>query len=239
VWIAVGVPVMIGISMMPRERAKRIRWRRGLLLRPADLRPDPRSEVNGATRWIDIGIGQLQPSEFLKPFFVVAMAWLLSLKDGDKSLPIFPISACRRRGLLPLDEAARFRIDDHLRRGLDRDARARGGKLRTLAILGAVAVAGVILAYFFYDVATCASTSFSSARAIRSDGQCDADADRGRPVRNGPGGGTRKFGLPEPHTDYIFSVIGEEFGLIACFAIALLLPRHRRARADQASGRGQ
>jgi cell division protein FtsW len=36
----------------------------------------------------------------------------------------------------------------------------------------------------------------------------------------GPGGGTRKFGLPEPHTDYIFSVIGEEFGLIACLAIA-------------------
>jgi cell division protein FtsW len=38
----------------------------------------------------------------------------------------------------------------------------------------------------------------------------------------GPGGGTRKFGLPEPHTDYIFSVIGEEFGLIACLAIAAL-----------------
>jgi hypothetical protein len=38
----------------------------------------------------------------------------------------------------------------------------------------------------------------------------------------GPGAGTRKFGLPEPHTDYIFSVIGEEFGLIACLAIAIL-----------------
>ena len=38
----------------------------------------------------------------------------------------------------------------------------------------------------------------------------------------GPGGGTRKFWLPEPHTDYIFSVIGEEFGLIACLAIAIL-----------------
>jgi cell division protein FtsW len=38
----------------------------------------------------------------------------------------------------------------------------------------------------------------------------------------GPGAGTRKFGLPEPHTDYIFSVIGEEFGLIACLAIAAL-----------------
>jgi cell division protein FtsW len=38
----------------------------------------------------------------------------------------------------------------------------------------------------------------------------------------GPGAGTRKFGLPEAHTDYIFSVIGEEFGLVACAAIAII-----------------
>ena len=38
----------------------------------------------------------------------------------------------------------------------------------------------------------------------------------------GPGAGVHKFRLPEAHTDYIFSVIGEEFGLIACLAIAVL-----------------
>ena len=81
----------------------------------------------------------------------------------------------------------------------------------------------VILAYFFYDVAT-----------VRIDGFLFGEGDNFQ-VENamrtltagglfgmGPGAGTRKFGLPEPHTDYIFSVIGEEFGLIACLAIALL-----------------
>src|SRR3546814_6875909 len=40
--------------------------------------------------------------------------------------------------------------------------------------------------------------------------------------RSGPGAGLAKFQLPEAHTDYIFSVIGEEFGMIACIAIAAL-----------------
>ena len=41
-------------------------------------------------------------------------------------------------------------------------------------------------------------------------------------VGTGPGLGTRKYSLPEAHTDYIFSVIGEEFGLLACMVIAML-----------------
>src|SRR3546814_4234697 len=38
----------------------------------------------------------------------------------------------------------------------------------------------------------------------------------------GPGEGAMKLKLPEPHTDYIFAVIGEEFGAIACLALASL-----------------
>jgi len=41
-------------------------------------------------------------------------------------------------------------------------------------------------------------------------------------IGSGPFTGTAKFRLPEAHTDYIYSVIGEEFGLIACAAILIL-----------------
>ena len=81
----------------------------------------------------------------------------------------------------------------------------------------------VVLAYFFYDVATQRIDGFlfsegdnyqveSALRTLTAGGLFGV----------GPGAGTRKFSLPEPHTDYIFSVIGEEFGIIACLAIAIL-----------------
>ena len=225
VWIAVGVPVMIGISMMPRDRAKRISLAGAafffvLLIFVPILGP----EVNGATRWIDIGVGQLQPSEFLKPFFVIAMAWLLSLREQDKSLPVFWISAA-------VTGAVAFMLMRQPDFGstiifgcvwLAMLALA-GVSMRVLLGLGAAGLVGVILAYFFYDVATARidgflfgeGDNFQVENAMRT-------LTAGGMFGMGPGAGTRKFGLPEPHTDYIFSVIGEEFGLIACLAIACL-----------------
>ena len=93
-WIGLGIPVMIAVSMMPRHRAKRLSLAgAAVFLALLAVVPVFGPEVNGARRWLDIGVGQLQPSEFLKPFFVVALAWLLSLREADRSLPIFPLSA--------------------------------------------------------------------------------------------------------------------------------------------------
>jgi cell division protein FtsW len=225
VWIGVGVPVMIAISMMPRERAKRISLAGAafffvMLIFVPVLGP----EVNGATRWIDIGIGQLQPSEFLKPFFVVAMAWLLSLREQDKSLPVFALSAV----LVALVSALLMKQPDFGSTIIFCSVwiamlALAGVSLRVLGFLAGAAVVGVILAYFFYPVATTRidgflfgeGDNFQVENAMRT-------LTAGGLFGMGPGAGTRKFGLPEPHTDYIFSVIGEEFGLIACLAIAVL-----------------
>src|SRR6476620_5908747 len=91
---------MIGISMMPRERARRLSLFGAIFFFVLLIFvPIVGPEVNRARRWANFGFGQVQPSEFLKPFRGVAVAWLLSLKDSDKSLPVSPISAVITGGI--------------------------------------------------------------------------------------------------------------------------------------------
>jgi cell division protein FtsW len=224
-WIAASLPVMILISMMPRERAKRFAIG-GAVLFLALLAAVPLigAEKNGAVRWIELGVGQLQPSEFLKPFFVVAMAWLLSLRESDKSLPVFALSAIVTGAVaVLLMQQPDFGSTVIFGCVWIAMLALAGVSLRAIGALGVVVILGVVAAYFTYDVATARidgflfgeGDTFQTDNAMRT-------LTAGGLFGMGPGGGTRKFGLPEPHTDYIFSVIGEEFGLIACLAIALL-----------------
>ena len=225
IWIGAGVPVMVGVSMLPREVAKR--WALGgasfftvLLLFVPLLGP----EVNGAQRWIGVGFAQFQPSEFLKPCFAVAVAWLLSLKEQDRTLPVFWITAALT-GFIALLLMKQPDFGSTVIFGAMWIAllALAGVPMRTLGWLGAAAVLAILSAYLFYDVATQRINNFLFAGGDTY--QVDSalrTLTAGGLMGMGPGGGTRKFSLPEAHTDYIFSVIGEEFGLIACLAIALL-----------------
>jgi cell division protein FtsW len=224
-WIGFGIPVMIVISMMPRERARRLSlFGAAFFFVLLIFVPVVGPEVNGAKRWINFGLGQVQPSEFLKPFFVVAMAWLLSLKDGDKSLPVYWMSAAITGAIayLLMKQPDFGSTIIFVSVWIAMLALA-GVSMRLLVILAVAGLVGVVLAYFFYPVATDridaflfnTGDNFQVENALRT-------LTAGGLFGVGPGGGTHKFGLPEPHTDYIFSVIGEEFGLIACFAIAAL-----------------
>ncbi len=224
-WIAISLPVMIVISMMPRERARRLSLLGAVICMVALVFvPIIGPEVNGAKRWIGVGFAQFQPSEFLKPFFVVALAWLLSLRETDKSLPVFAISGLLT-GLIAVMLMRQPDFGSTIIFGSVWVALLSlgGVKLRTLGILAGGAVVAVILAYLFYSVATTRINAFlfGEGDTFQVDNALRT-LTAGGLFGMGPGGGTRKFGLPEPHTDYIFSVIGEEFGLIACLAIALL-----------------
>jgi len=224
-WIALAIPVMIGVSMLSKQAARRLcLLGAALLICALFLVPIIGTEVNGARRWLGAGFAQFQPSEFLKPLFIVAIAWLLSLKEKDPSLPVVPLSAMIT-GVIALllmrqpnfGETIIFVTAWVLLITLS------GAPMKFLYMLGAGGVAVVLLAYLFYPVATQRIDGF-----LFSEGDTYQVESALRTLTHGglfgvgPGAGTSKFTLPEPHTDYIFSVIGEEFGIIACLAIAIL-----------------
>jgi len=224
-WIAVAVPVMIGVSMLPKTLARRLAIAGAVICTILlMLVPLVGLERNGAVRWIDFKITAIQPSEFLKPLYVVTVAWLLSLKRKDPALPMVMLSALITAVLAfalmrqpNLGESVIFALTFVALLTLS------GAQMRYLYMLGGAGAGALVLAYFFYPVATQRINGFLFDEG--DSGQTDAALETltsGGLFGLGPGAGTRKFALPEPHTDYIFSVIGEEFGMIACLAIAIL-----------------
>ncbi|HWH16820.1 MAG TPA: putative peptidoglycan glycosyltransferase FtsW [Allosphingosinicella sp.] len=227
-WILVAIPVMIGVSMLPKTQARRLSIAGAVFFTVLLVFvPIVGNEVNGARRWIGFGFAQFQPSEFLKPLFIVALAWILSLKDKDPTLPVVPLT-----GLLTAIVALLLMKQPNLGETVIFAAAwvmllaLSGASMRILGMLGAAAAGALVLDYLFYDVATVRINAFLFGGAGDTDTYQTDSALRtltsGGLFGAGPGAGTRKFSLPEPHTDYIFSVIGEEFGLIACLAITLL-----------------
>jgi cell division protein FtsW len=228
VWIMVALPVMVGVSMLPKEKARRFCLIGAIFFTALlFLVPVIGVEVNGARRWIGVGFAQFQPSEFLKPLFVVSLAWLISLRDKDPSLPVVSLSGIVT-GLVALLLMQQPNFGETVIFGAAWVIllTLAGVPMRFLIILGCAALAGIVAAYFFYDVATVRIDAFLFGATGDTDTYQTDSALRtltaGGLFGTGPGGGVRKFYLPEPHTDYIYSVIGEEFGIIACLAIAII-----------------
>lgn len=224
-WVIISLPVMLGISMLPKQMARRLALGGAafftILLA---LVPLVGEEVNGAQRWIGVGFMQVQPSEFLKPLFVVSLAWLLSLKAQDDKLPVVPLSGLLVGSiaflLMKQPDFGQTIIFATMWLAL---LMISGVSARILGGLAGAGFFGVVSAYLFYPVATQRINNFlfSEGDTFQVD-KAHATLTAGGLFGTGPGGGQAKFHLPEAHTDYIFSVIGEEFGLIACAVIALL-----------------
>jgi cell division protein FtsW len=225
VWIMIAVPVMIGVSMLPKTLARRASIiGAGIFTLALVLVPVIGVEVNNARRWLSLGFTNIQPSEFLKPLYIVTVAWLLSLKQKDPSLPMMSVT-----GIFTAVIAVALMRQPNLGETIIflgswvALLTLAGLSLRILGIFAGAGAAGIVLAYFTYGVARSRIDGwlFSEGDTHQVDRALETLVSGGL-FGQGPGAGTRKFSLPEPHTDYIFSVIGEEFGMIACLAIAIL-----------------
>jgi cell division protein FtsW len=224
-WLVIALPLMFVVSMYPREQARRLGIAAfGVFFVLLLLVPLFGKEVNGAQRWIGYGPASLQPSEFLKPFYAIAMAWVLSWRLKDPSLPVRLITMgvtgfiCILLMMQP--DLGQTILISGIWFALMMVSGVPAARLWS-SVIGAVG--GILLAYNFYPVATQRIDAWVfGTEGITHDKLAMATLTAGGFTGTGPGLGTRKFSLPEAHTDYIFSVIGEEFGLLACMIIAVV-----------------
>ena len=221
---AVGLLVLIGTSLLPLATVRRAAILFALaMLAALALVPFTGAEVNGARRWLDLGI-RFQPSEFLKPVFVVVTAWILSWRVRDPDLPVITISGVLL-GLIVVLMMLQPNLGDAIL-----FVGAWGGlvilsglPLKRIGVLAGGGLGLLVLTYLLYDNARHRIDSFLGGGTAYD--QVDLAARTimaGGWTGSGMWLGTRKMMLPEAHTDYIFSVVGEEFGLLVCGVIVLL-----------------
>jgi cell division protein FtsW len=224
-YLAPALLVMVGVSFFsPRHvrRAALILWAVSLGLVVATLFFG--QEVKGARRWI-FGI---QPSEFLKPAFVVLVAWAFSEGAKRKDVPGSLIAVA----LLPLSVVPLIMQPDIGQSLLLSLVWAglffmAGVHWFWIAGAGGIGATGIVAAYHLLPHVHARISRFIEPQAA---GQGVADtfqADTalysfiaGSWLGKGPGEGTFKRILPDAHTDFIFAVIGEEFGVVVCILLA-------------------
>lgn len=181
-------------------------------------------EVKGSRRWLSVLGISIQPSEFLKPAFAVICAWLFAEHTRQPEIPgnLFAII------LLGLVAALLVAQPDFGQTILF--AAAWGAMFFMAGVpwlwiigLGVVGAGGAFVAYMSLPHVTARIDRFLS-------GEGDTfQVDMGREAiinggwfGQGPGEGSVKRILPDSHTDFIFSVAAEEFGIVMCFVIAAL-----------------
>lgn len=223
-WLAIGIPAMLGLSMLTRDTARRF----AILLSVAMvgaliLVPFVGTEVNGARRWLNLGFS-FQPSEFLKPGFAITLAWIMSWRLKDPQMPVFGLVTAALALVVGLLMAQPNLGAAILFTGVWFVLVLLGGvSFRHIAALIAGGFVGLSLAYAFYDNARHRIDSWLFGGTDFD----QVDLAQRTLLAGGWDGvgfwvGTQKMRLPEAQTDYIFSVVGEEFGLLACGGIVLL-----------------
>ncbi|HTS41317.1 MAG TPA: putative lipid II flippase FtsW [Xanthobacteraceae bacterium] len=183
------------------------------------------AEVKGARRWIALFGFSLQPSEFLKPAFVIVIAWLF----GESTRrPEMPANSAALALLLVVVALLVLQPDfgQTLLILLVWGALffMAGMRLVWVGGLAATAVAGLAGAYFTVPYVTRRIKNFidpSSGDSFNIGTALESFA-RGGWFGRGPGEGTIKRILPESHTDFVFAVGAEEFGIVLCLALVAL-----------------
>ena len=179
----------------------------------------------GAVRWFSFGFASFQPSEFLKPGFVILAAWLMAAGEEIGGPP----------GKLYSFFVA---VTVVLFLAAQPDFGQAALVLFSWAVMYFIAGAPVVLLTFLAGLTTLGGfVAYNSSEhfARRINGFLSAEIDprtqigyatnaiqEGGFFGVGVGEGTVKWSLPDAHTDFIIAVAAEEYGLILVLIIMAL-----------------
>src|SRR3979411_1003781 len=218
--------VLIGVSFLsPRQirRAALIVFAVSIVLIVATLLFGP--EVKGSRRWITLLGLNIQASESAKPSFVILAAWLFA---ESARRPEMPATSMALVVLMMLVSLLVMEPDF-------------GQTMLILMVWGALFfIAGMRIVWVFGLAGAAAAGLFSayllvphvagrikrfmdpaSGDTFQVDTAMEAFANGGW-FGLGPRGGIAKRTLPDSHTDFVFAVGAEEFGIILCLALVAL-----------------
>lgn len=175
------------------------------------------TEIKGAQRWLPFLGFSLQPSEFVKPAFIVAAAGFIARQKEHAEFPGYKIAIALYAvfaALLVLqpDMGMTFLVTCCFLAVIF----LAGLPLRWVILLGGAGMGAIILAYtmlphFQSRIDRFLDPSSGDTYQVQ---KSLAAFENGGVFGTGPGQGTVKLHLPDAHADFIFSVAGEELGLI-------------------------
>ena len=182
-------------------------------------------EIKGARRWLVLLGVNIQPSEFLKPAFVILVAWLFGESAKRPDMPTNAISLAMLLTVVAL-LVVQPDFGQSMLIVLVWSALFFMAGMRLVWMFGLAGVAGIGLLSAYFTVPHVARRiqrflDPASGDTFNIDIATESFM-RGGWFGKGPGEGTVKRLLPESHTDFVFAVAAEEFGVALCLVLVAL-----------------
>lgn len=224
---ALAIGVMLAVSALPPDDVRRIGVL-GFLASFAALALLPvlgTDHGKGAVRWFSLGFASIQPSEFVKPGFVVLAAWLISAEDTPGGPPgrawSFAIASVV---VLLLALQPDFGQSALLIFAWAVMWFTAGAPLAFVALLAGLVIALGAFAYGASEHFARRIDGFLDPEIAPTDqlGYAAGAIREGGFFGVGVGEGTVKMRLPDAHTDFIIAVAAEEYGLVLVLVIIAL-----------------
>ena len=228
IFCVVGFVILIGLSMSSIKFIRRISiilffFSLSLLIVIPVFGTD---FGKGAYRWLSLGFISFQPSELIKPFYVIFASWLFVSSIEKAGLPGISISVVVSLiliGLLVLQPD--FGQASLIIATWSIIYFASGAPVLLLIIVAALAAAFGFYVFKSYDYVADRITNFMNSEIdpLSQLGRARSAIQEGGYLGVGLGEGKVKVHLPDAHTDFIIAVAAEEYGLILCFIIIGLI----------------